>query len=136
MFFKSRMESKKAIAKELQGPSAKVQLELNLDTLQEYLKSRFPDRNPGDPEAISLLLRELKDLGYRNIEEIDAMRERLLSAALEVEKDAAGDSEQKFHANGLIRVLLDLGHEAYRKPRVGLVNGASYWDSVKRHASK
>ena len=142
MFFRSRVKSKKAIAKELQSPSATIQLELNLDSLQEYLKNRFPDRAITDSAVVSKLLQELKELGYINIEQIDSLRERVLPAALEVEKEARANTEP-FAAVGVVRTLLDLCHENYRTRREDSSKSwkpqeywTNYWASVKSHAPK
>jgi putative GTP pyrophosphokinase len=135
MFFRSRLESKKAIAKELKSPSKKIQLELNLDTLQEYLTSRFPERKAAAPIAISKLLQELKNLGYSSIEAVDSLREKQLSTALEIEKEVYPlATERAFNSVGLTRIMLDLTSESYRKSREGTESShGGYWGVVHRH---
>jgi hypothetical protein len=137
MFFRSRLESKKAIAKELKGPATKVQLELNLDTLQEYLKSRFPDRKSADAISLSELLQELKSLGYANVEEVDSLREKCLPAALEVEKESYTGSGRHYASVGILRTMLDLTHPSYRDSRWGTESSAgSFRARLVRHALK
>jgi len=137
MFFRSRLESKKVIAKELKGPATKIQLELNLDTLQEYLKNRFPDHPLPDAKDVSPLLQELKALGYASIEQIDSLREQFYPIALAVEKESyAASPRLRFNAVGIIRVLLDLKHESYREERFTTKHNLhNYLTIVKRHSS-
>jgi ppGpp synthetase/RelA/SpoT-type nucleotidyltranferase len=134
MFFKSRLESQKAIAKELKSPSPKTQLELNLDTLREYLKNRFTDRVISDAHALSQVLQELKEVGYTNIEQIDVLRDQFLAEALEVEKEIYPNSTRILYAVGIMRVLLSLGNERYRTLHESSTSAnKEYWATIRRH---
>jgi ppGpp synthetase/RelA/SpoT-type nucleotidyltranferase len=86
MFFNSRVRSKKEIAQELKELPRGLDLELNLDSLQQYLLARFPDREHAKPRIVSELLTELKNFKYESIAQIDAVIKKTLTASLKLEK--------------------------------------------------
>jgi putative GTP pyrophosphokinase len=87
MFFKSRLDSKKAIAEELSQTLSPANAELNLDSLQEYLRRRFPDRIQANSTVLSSFLKELKDAGYSTIQDLEAVVKRGLKAAFRYEEE-------------------------------------------------
>lgn len=68
MFFKSKMEQSQLAEKEIKEH---IELDINYETLEAYVNDRFGDRQTPGSEQISRLTRELVEIGYKSISEID-----------------------------------------------------------------
>ena len=136
MFFKARLDSVKVIRKELSETPSGGNIEINLDTLSEYLKKKFPDREQSTPPEISELVAELKSSGYRTIREIDDIIKRTLKAALAYEKEyppyeSVGDSYVpvkggKFADIGIVRGAFDIHNPEFAMKRGMIIDKSKY----------
>jgi len=118
MFYRSRLESKKAIASEMKHSLVGADIELNLDTLQEYLKRRLPERERGDAKDVSALLADLKSAGYTTIDGVEEIVRRASKAVLKYESEDPAcrkpdGTRTKFSDVGVMRTGLRMLNEEY-----------------------
>ncbi|MDC8804175.1 hypothetical protein PRZ61_12055 [Halomonas pacifica] len=92
---------------------------INLDSLEAYLKWRFPERGDSSLESISSLLEEVQDLGYSTLAELDKTIDRALEAVLADEKKnppTDGNGEPTDYIGvGVVRSGLAFVHDDYRQ---------------------
>lgn len=127
MFFRARLDSKKTIEHELNQSPSGVNVELNLDTLQEYLKRQFPDRQRSHVKGVSELVRELRSCGYDSIDKIDQVMKRGLNVALKYEREHPPGSTAKkppktkvrYNDVGITRMLFDIVNPEFAAKRAG-----------------
>jgi putative GTP pyrophosphokinase len=105
-FYAAQVASKAQAQKEVSEPP-KASVEINLDTVVAYLKSKFPKRRVADFENNSLLVRELKLAGYSSILEVDKDINRAAKAFSVYEKEHP-PSGGKFASLGAARMALAL----------------------------
>jgi putative GTP pyrophosphokinase len=136
MFFKARQNSVKTIKKELTQSPSGVNIEINLDTLNEYLKRRFSDRDHSDPANVSALVTELKSSGYNTIQEVDAIIKRSLKAALRYEKEQPPHVKKddefiqipggKYTDTGIVRGIFDIYDPSFAEKRGITIDKGKY----------
>lgn len=114
MFFRSRQTVREQIVRTLEQKHPTMDQEINLDSLDAYLKSKFPDRKQGDSESVSMAVEELIQAGFRTISGVD----KIITAHWDwfVKREEANpptdsdDPEEKrtvpFAAVGVVRVIL------------------------------
>jgi len=86
--------------------------EINLDTLEAYLRWKLPDRERVR-FAYSDLITELQDLGFRKLNELDSVVESSMEVAQALENEEMGE---RFYADtGFVRICLMLFDDEYRK---------------------
>jgi ppGpp synthetase/RelA/SpoT-type nucleotidyltranferase len=117
MFFKSRLKSKKIIAQDFAKEPTGPNVELNLDTLQEYLKTRFPTRSHDNAYGLSGMVKELNDAGYRTIEEVEKVVSKAFDVVLKLEKETLHPPQFKMADVGVVRAALDLCDNKYFSSR-------------------
>src|SRR5207302_6179065 len=72
MFFRARRQSQQQRDELFETAIPKVTTEeLNLGSLTAYLQSKFPTRRHGDSKAVSALVGELLQAGYKTLGDID-----------------------------------------------------------------
>lgn len=93
--------------------------ELNFDTLNSYIKRRFPDRlSTVDNSSISELISELKLFNIKTINDIDALLERQSKNFAKHEAFNGPAVGGRFNGVGVVRIsfkLDNLGYKAYLK---------------------
>jgi putative GTP pyrophosphokinase len=121
MFFKARQAAQQELAKRVQGKHIDRDEEINLDSLNAYLQSKYKDRERSDVRSLSELVSELSQVGFTKIDDL----ERLATVAW----DAFQKSEEvnppldeamnktKYTDVGVVRSLLDLASPSFRKLR-------------------
>ncbi len=92
--------------------------EINYDTLDAYLKKKFPDRQPAPPQHISLLSEELYRAGYRTIADLDKKLSGTEPAVNKVEDEICGKGIRGFHNVGVARNALSIVDENYENNRL------------------
>ena len=92
--------------------------EINYDTLDAYLKKKFPDRQPAPPQHISLLSEELYRAGYRTMADVDKKLSDTESAVNKVENAIYGKGIRGFHNVGVARNALSIVDENYENNRL------------------
>jgi putative GTP pyrophosphokinase len=109
LFFRSSKESQaQAIAQVSSASKPQLaQQEINLDSMTAYLRARFPDREHKTPPAVSDLVSELSQAGYRTIGQIDEILDRTDAAFQQYERDLPPTSSfRRFSDVGVVRVCL------------------------------
>ena len=86
--------------------------EINLDNLIEFLQWKLPERDVCDEGDIVNLLKEIKDLGYTKLDELDRIISRTYDAIKAYEtkyppSDETGE-DTIFAQVGIVRVALEL----------------------------
>jgi ppGpp synthetase/RelA/SpoT-type nucleotidyltranferase len=112
--FKDAVEkSRKELTDTVNTNKFDLSQEINLDSLEVYLKWKMPDRERTFAEFYSVLVSELSNLGYKRILELDRMIRRSMTAAETLEAEEMG---KKFYTDtGLVKICLLLSNERYRK---------------------
>lgn len=114
--FKASLEmKKKAEQKDLEQIGKE---EINYDTLDVYLKRKFPERQPAPPQHISLLSEELYRSGYRTIAELDKKLSGTEEAVSKMEDEIYGKGMRGFHNVGMARNALSIVDENYENNRI------------------
>jgi putative GTP pyrophosphokinase len=114
MFFKSRQTVREQIVRTLELEHPPMDQEINLDSLDAYLRYKFPDRKQGDSETVSQAVEELNEAGFRTISGVDKMIATHWDWFTKREEtdppfDSEDPEEQRrvaFHAVGVVRVIL------------------------------
>lgn len=90
---------------------------LNLDNLFAYATTKFPDREASDIEGYAELLKELKEVGYETLGQLDADINKGLDFALKEEKEdppySASLEFTTYAALGIIRTTIAIMNEDY-----------------------
>jgi putative GTP pyrophosphokinase len=109
-FYAARLASK---AKAEADPEKNAASEINLDTVEAFLESKFPDRTvvvadkEGDgPYVLSAFVQELKRSNFDSIKKIDEAIDRALDAFIKF--DAEDGATGKYTAIGVARLCLSL----------------------------
>jgi GTP pyrophosphokinase len=100
-FYKTREASRKA-------PKAVGAItDINLDTIEEFLLRKFPDRRQTESLLRSDLVRDIKSAGYTSLDEVEREIDRALGVFLRYEKEAfPEDSGRRFYDVGAARSAL------------------------------
>jgi len=105
-------KSRKELAENMRSDKIDIEQEINLDSLQAYLKWRMPDRERTSAEFYSALVSELRNFGYRRILGVDKMIQKSIEAAEALEGEEMG---KKFYTDtGLLKICLLLFDKSYR----------------------
>jgi putative GTP pyrophosphokinase len=104
------------------------EIELNLDSLQAFLDTAFPDRKRLTGET-PVLLDEMIKVGA-SLRDLQAGYEATKEFLVEIEMEERG--EIGWVQVGLARVILDLTHEAYRDARFGAGRYAHWVERINR----
>lgn len=77
LFFEQRHKKQEEIAENFdKGTEAnKFNQPINLDTLAAYLRDKFPKREESNVESISLLVNDLREVGYKSINDVEELVE-------------------------------------------------------------
>lgn len=96
-------------------PEAKAEQELNLDSLTAYLETKFPDRSHSEPKAVSLLVGELKSVGYKTIGDVDRIVTETKDAfeAYEKERPPLLGKGKRFLDVGVVRISAQLADDEF-----------------------
>ena len=112
----------------------------NIDELEAYLKTRFPNRVHRGHTEVSELLEDLKKYGYSTLSEIESMVDASIDAVLAEEADDPptdkDDEPTEYVTVGLVRAALchmskDYLEDTFRGRRVESV--AKYKHLIKKH---
>ncbi len=122
MFYEQRKKSKSGAVANVTSGKKFDDLELNLDNLTAYLKSKFKGRRKSSVNSVSELIDELTAVGYKNIGEIDKGVAKGMDAFIEYEKSnypmkTKKNDTRKFYDVGVIRGLfsiLDMDYLEFR----------------------
>ncbi len=94
--------------------------EVNIDDLQAYLESRFPEREHRGADGMSKLLYELKKHGFSTLSDIDKMLDASIDAVLAKEKKyppTQGSENVRYTTVGMVRVALSFMSDEYLNER-------------------
>lgn len=116
MFFKSRQTVREQIVRTLERQHPLMDQEINLDSLDAYLRYKFPDREQGDLESVSQAVEELSQAGFRTVSGVDKMItthwdwfvKREEDDPPTDEHDPEGERKVAFAAVGVVRVILHM----------------------------
>src|ERR1700722_16486086 len=119
LFFKSSRESKEQMIELASASKPQLaQQEINLDSLSAFLRSRFPDREHLGPKAVSILVNELSQTGYKTIQQIDETLDRTAAAFEAYERndpprDKPNSRPGRFADVGVVRVSVGIVDDAF-----------------------
>lgn len=119
IFFKASEDSARKVEKLFKKPSEYLDQGINLDTLREYFKKKFPDREHAKPSDLSEIISELSRIGITTIGQLDADTNKAMKAFLawEEERPPGSRKGRKFIDVGVVRGVYDLLNPAYRSKR-------------------
>jgi len=104
--------------------------EINLDTVDAYLKRRFSDRAQGG-DFSSKLVQELKQAGYNSLTEVEALVDRAYPAFEAFEADHPPSGSPRFQAVGAVRLTLSILSDEFNALRMGKVASSSEFDKYR-----
>jgi len=155
-FFRKGIEESRAnLMKAVREDAFDVNQEINLDSLQAYMRWKYPERTISASSEVSLLVKELGAFGHRNLRQLDdkintassvltQFEKEFFEALTQAEKEFVGGDLGRYTAVGAIRHSLDLTDDDYfnsrhpGKPVEKLVD--SLWlktgKLIKKHRSK
>lgn len=116
MFFKASENSAKEVEKLFKKPKEFLEQEINLDTLREFLKNKFPDRRQAKPYELSEIISEISEIGIATIGQLDNDINKAMEAFLkwEVVRPPNSKKGSKFATVGVVRGVYDLLNSTYR----------------------
>ena len=121
MFAKEREKGLAVVEKKLTAPNPELNVEVNLDSLVTYIRSKLKDRaRPDDEKSYSDLVQELRDGGIITIKQLDEMIDAGWEAFLRYEKNhpPAVDREPKIYVDvGVIRGLCSIVSDKFMNNR-------------------
>jgi hypothetical protein len=110
--FKNAIEkSRKELAQAIDSNTFDCEQEINLDSLEAYLKWKMPDRDRF-ADSYSFFVSELRRFGYRKIADIDAVIRKSMQIAVSLEGREMGT--KFYNDTGLLSLCLLLSNESYR----------------------
>jgi putative GTP pyrophosphokinase len=119
LFFRTRELGRLEISAEIKSGEPGLAQEINLDTLQAYLRSRFPERVQNASEDVSELVSELHSFGYTTLSELDEAISHGFEAFLAYERqhppssEDENDDDPRFQSVGVVRILLSIYDPTY-----------------------
>ncbi|HQU83739.1 MAG TPA: hypothetical protein PKY59_11460 [Pyrinomonadaceae bacterium] len=117
LFFEQREENQEQISNVFEK-GRKVDIfsqPINLDTVTQYLRNKFPNRRAAGPQSISILINELLFAGYKTIGDINFLLERGMKAFNQYEKDRPPHNVKDFLDIGVVRVIACIADQKYRE---------------------
>lgn len=115
-FYRKAADTKLQITASVESKDLKS-IELNVDTLREFLRRKYPDRKTVDAQAYSNLLTDVLALEYKNLGQLDLDLSRAEAAFLEYEKEYPPGKEPKkgdhYNDVGTARCTLRFVHEDF-----------------------
>jgi putative GTP pyrophosphokinase len=126
MFYKSRESNIEQIVESIEVDKNYHQ-SINIDSLTAYLQTKFPDREHGSANIISVLVNELITAGYEKLDQLDEALDRAYSTFLLYEKEYPPYSEDggQYANIGVVRISLALADEKFYQLRRGTVSSSS-----------
>jgi len=114
------------VKKDAEGKDLKqiAEDEINFDTLNAYLKKRYPNRVVAPAQPMSLLVAELHKANYRTISELDNKLAGTDKTVEKLEREILGN----FHNVGMVRNALSIVDTVYNKNRLSPLSH----DHIKR----
>jgi ppGpp synthetase/RelA/SpoT-type nucleotidyltranferase len=107
---RSRADVEAAVRREGSG----FDMEVHLDSLTAYLRTRLPERELGDFDSLSRLVAELVALGYQRLSQVEDVLERGAAAFAAGEPDHPPEEGGRYTAAGVVRMSLRLVDSGYR----------------------
>jgi putative GTP pyrophosphokinase len=113
IFKKGVQEARERLTETVQLGEFDLSQEINLDSLQTYMKWKFPER--GMKKVESDTVKELKDFGYNHLADLDKNANEAMDVLKELEIKEFGQEKWKpvWAFDGLIRTILDLTDDRY-----------------------
>lgn len=114
MFFKSSQEAKQIAEEKASTPLLGIE-EINYNTLEAYLLSKYPGREHSDVERKSGLINDLQKSGYKTIQQLEEVlkRSERAFAAYEKANPPGGEKGKLFSDVGVVRISLCIADENY-----------------------
>jgi ppGpp synthetase/RelA/SpoT-type nucleotidyltranferase len=117
-------ESQEHAEQELTTSGSAGEVGINLDTVEAFLRRRYPDRDESDRASISEFVEEISRVGYETIGALDAALTRGESAfesyEMEYPPGPPGESEgARFLGLGAARITLAMGDPDYALDKYG-----------------
>lgn len=116
LFYNASKDSNKAMSKSFRQTKPNLNIEINFDSLTEYLKTRFPDRMQADSNSLSKLATEMSEGGYLSISQIDKAINFAYDTFLDVEKEKpakANGWKFRYGVVGVVRYIMRLVNDKY-----------------------
>lgn len=120
LFYRESLKSKEKMNQIFTQTRPELTQEINSDSLQAYLKSKFPDREHSDSLGVSELVSELKLFGYKNIKEVDDIIEKTKDVFMVYEKEhPPAVKSKRFNEVGVVRISFKIYDEKYAQSIYG-----------------
>lgn len=115
-FYRKAADSKQIITASVESKDWRS-VELNVDTLREFLRTKYPDRKIiTDAQFYSDLLTDVIALGYKNLGQLNSDLSRAEAAFLRMESKYPPKIEEKRYADvGVVRCSLRFIHKDWQK---------------------
>lgn len=117
LFFNQSKKNQELIEKKFQKGINIANQEINLFTLNSYLKTKFPDRKHANLKGLSEVVKELKEFGYQHIKQLEEAFSLGWDAFLEYENDHPpqdnDNNPTRYMDIGVIRVLLEIVDDSF-----------------------
>lgn len=139
MFFLSRQESQEKLVELFQETSSIKQFaqEINLDSLNAYLHSKYPDRFHSEVEEISGLVEQLIKAGYRTIDDVEKNINTGWDAYLEFETDIYRSSGKYITDVEAARGTLEMVDDSFIQVAIDLYpNLKTYYEMHRERLKK
>lgn len=114
MFFKASEEAKKIAVEKASTPKLGME-EIDYNTLEAYLLTKYKGRESSDQQVMSELIEELQKSGYKTIKQLDEVVKRAEKAfeVYEIEDPPFGKKGNRYSTVGVVRVSLCIADENY-----------------------
>ena len=140
MFAKERERALTAVTQRLRAPNPQLDVDLNLDSLTTYMKSKFKDREHSENDKlISQLVQELWDGGIVTLKQLDEMVDAGWDAFLRYESDnppVVDGKEGVFLDVGVVRVLCSIASDRFRRVRKESADSLRKYEEYRGYVRK
>ena len=139
-FYRKAADTKLKITASVESEDLKS-VELNVDTLREFLRTKYPDREAANDQHYSDLLTDVLALGYKNLSQLDADLSKTEAAFIEMEKahppGAKPKKGNRYSDVGATRCSLRFVHEDFlKKMSVELIREYKEFQHLVPHPEK
>lgn len=122
LFFKQSRQNRERIDKLFEKGKSEFIQEINLDTLNSYLKKKLPERDHSVSNNLSAAVEELRACNYNSIQQIEDVFAKCWDAFILYEQenpptDDEDDEPTTFTSVGVLRSIFDIYDDNYRKYR-------------------
>jgi putative GTP pyrophosphokinase len=116
LFFRSSQDTRKRAEQRIERGTDLRKEEINRDTLEAFLRQKYPDREHAQSAMVSDLVEEIVAAGYTSLEQVNSDLKKAVKAFEYYEKHFPPSSKglvRRFLDVGLVRVSLSMVNDSY-----------------------